>query len=66
MTKAKNPSPGLEHAAGEDLLEGEVDGGRVALIDPVSPYRFAVLWFGIPMALVIAGVYLRMQCGLGG
>jgi hypothetical protein len=30
---------------------------------PGAPYKFAILWFGIPFALVIASVFLRMQCG---
>jgi len=30
-----------------------------------SPIKFALCWFGIPLALVLLSVVIRMQCGMG-
>lgn len=29
-----------------------------------NAYRFAIYWFGIPILVVLAAVFLRMQCSI--
>lgn len=46
-----------------DPVDRGADEPAAEPASPSAPYKFAIYWFGIPLAVVIASVFLRMSCG---